>query len=40
MVKPGLWTMLPLEEVANGLRDVGAGAGPVDVLDLERLRDL
>jgi hydroxymethylpyrimidine/phosphomethylpyrimidine kinase len=26
------------EAVANGLRDVGAGAGPVDVLDLARLR--
>jgi len=24
--------------VANGLRDVGAGAGPVDVLDLARMR--
>jgi hydroxymethylpyrimidine/phosphomethylpyrimidine kinase len=24
--------------VANGLRDIGAGAGPVDVLDLPRLR--
>ncbi|HZL21661.1 MAG TPA: bifunctional hydroxymethylpyrimidine kinase/phosphomethylpyrimidine kinase, partial [Polyangia bacterium] len=24
--------------VANGLRDIGAGAGPVDVLDLRRLR--
>jgi hydroxymethylpyrimidine/phosphomethylpyrimidine kinase len=24
--------------VARGLRDVGAGAGPVDVLDLERMR--
>jgi hydroxymethylpyrimidine/phosphomethylpyrimidine kinase len=27
------------EAVAHGLRDVGAGAGPVDVLGLERLRD-
>jgi hydroxymethylpyrimidine/phosphomethylpyrimidine kinase len=26
------------EAVANGLRDVGAGAGPVDVLGLERMR--
>jgi hydroxymethylpyrimidine/phosphomethylpyrimidine kinase len=26
------------EAVANGLRDVGAGAGPVDVIGLERLR--
>jgi hydroxymethylpyrimidine/phosphomethylpyrimidine kinase len=26
------------EAVANGLRDIGAGAGPVDVLDLSRLR--
>jgi hydroxymethylpyrimidine/phosphomethylpyrimidine kinase len=26
--------------VANGLRDVGAGAGPVDVLDLARMRSL
>jgi len=26
------------EAVANGLRDVGEGAGPVDVLDLARLR--
>jgi hydroxymethylpyrimidine/phosphomethylpyrimidine kinase len=26
------------EAVAQGLRDVGAGAGPVDVLGLERLR--
>ena len=26
------------EAVANGLRDVGAGAGPVDVLDLGRMR--
>jgi hydroxymethylpyrimidine/phosphomethylpyrimidine kinase len=26
------------EAVANGLRDIGAGAGPVDVLDLRRLR--
>jgi hydroxymethylpyrimidine/phosphomethylpyrimidine kinase len=26
------------EAVAHGLRDVGEGAGPVDVLDLERLR--
>jgi len=26
------------EAVARGLRDVGAGAGPVDVLDLARLR--
>jgi hydroxymethylpyrimidine/phosphomethylpyrimidine kinase len=26
------------EAVANGLRDVGAGAGPVDVLDLARIR--
>jgi hydroxymethylpyrimidine/phosphomethylpyrimidine kinase len=24
--------------IANGLREVGAGAGPVDVLDLERMR--
>jgi len=24
--------------VARGLRDVGSGAGPVDVLDLERMR--
>jgi hydroxymethylpyrimidine/phosphomethylpyrimidine kinase len=27
------------EAVAHGLRDVGAGAGPVDVLDLARMRD-
>jgi hydroxymethylpyrimidine/phosphomethylpyrimidine kinase len=27
------------EAVANGLRDIGAGAGPVDVLGLARLRD-
>jgi hydroxymethylpyrimidine/phosphomethylpyrimidine kinase len=27
------------EAVANGLRDVGAGAGPVDVIGLERVRD-
>ncbi len=27
------------EAVAGGLRDVGAGAGPVDVLGLERMRD-
>jgi hydroxymethylpyrimidine/phosphomethylpyrimidine kinase len=27
------------EAVANGLRDVGAGAGPVDVLGLERMRN-
>jgi hydroxymethylpyrimidine/phosphomethylpyrimidine kinase len=27
------------EAVANGLRDVGEGAGPVDVLDLARLRE-
>jgi hydroxymethylpyrimidine/phosphomethylpyrimidine kinase len=26
------------EAVANGLRDIGAGAGPVDVLGLERMR--
>jgi hydroxymethylpyrimidine/phosphomethylpyrimidine kinase len=26
------------EAVANGLRDIGVGAGPVDVLDLRRLR--
>ena len=26
------------EAVANGLRDVGAGAGPVDVVDLARMR--
>ena len=26
------------EAVANGLRDVGAGSGPVDVLGLERMR--
>jgi hydroxymethylpyrimidine/phosphomethylpyrimidine kinase len=26
------------EAVARGLRDIGAGAGPVDVLDLERMR--
>jgi hydroxymethylpyrimidine/phosphomethylpyrimidine kinase len=26
------------QAVANGLRDVGAGAGPVDVLDLARMR--
>jgi hydroxymethylpyrimidine/phosphomethylpyrimidine kinase len=26
------------EAVANGLRDIGAGAGPVDVLDLARMR--
>jgi hydroxymethylpyrimidine/phosphomethylpyrimidine kinase len=26
------------EAVARGLRDVGAGAGPVDVIDLERMR--
>jgi hydroxymethylpyrimidine/phosphomethylpyrimidine kinase len=26
------------EAVANGLRDVGAGAGPVDVLGLQRMR--
>jgi hydroxymethylpyrimidine/phosphomethylpyrimidine kinase len=26
--------------VANGLRDVGAGTGPVDVLDLTRMRSL
>jgi hydroxymethylpyrimidine/phosphomethylpyrimidine kinase len=26
------------EAVAHGLRDIGAGAGPVDVLDLPRLR--
>ena len=26
------------EAVAHGLRDIGAGAGPVDVLDLARLR--
>jgi hydroxymethylpyrimidine/phosphomethylpyrimidine kinase len=26
------------EAVANGLRDVGAGSGPVDVLDLPRMR--
>ncbi len=28
------------EAVRNGLRDVGAGSGPVDVLGLERLRSL
>jgi hydroxymethylpyrimidine/phosphomethylpyrimidine kinase len=28
------------EAVAHGLRDVGAGAGPVDILDLESRRDL
>jgi hydroxymethylpyrimidine/phosphomethylpyrimidine kinase len=28
------------EAVANGLRDVGQGAGPVDVLDLARFRSL
>jgi hydroxymethylpyrimidine/phosphomethylpyrimidine kinase len=28
------------EAVAHGLRDVGEGAGPVDILDLESLRDL
>ncbi len=27
------------EAVAHGLRDVGAGAGPVDVLGLERMRE-
>ena len=27
------------EAVAHGLRDVGAGAGPVDVLDLGRMRE-
>ena len=27
------------EAVANGLRDVGAGAGPVDVIGLERVRN-
>lgn len=26
------------EAVANGLRDVGAGAGPVDIVDLPRMR--
>jgi hypothetical protein len=26
------------EAVANGLRDVGQGAGPVDVLGLARMR--
>jgi hydroxymethylpyrimidine/phosphomethylpyrimidine kinase len=26
--------------VANGLRDIGAGPGPVDVLDLARIRDI
>jgi hydroxymethylpyrimidine/phosphomethylpyrimidine kinase len=26
------------EAVARGLRDIGAGAGPVDILGLERLR--
>ncbi|HTW42547.1 MAG TPA: bifunctional hydroxymethylpyrimidine kinase/phosphomethylpyrimidine kinase [Solirubrobacteraceae bacterium] len=26
------------EAVAHGLRDIGAGAGPVDVLDLQRMR--
>ncbi len=26
------------EAVANGLRDVGAGAGPVDIIDLPRMR--
>jgi hydroxymethylpyrimidine/phosphomethylpyrimidine kinase len=30
--------MLAGEAVARGLRDIGAGAGPVDVLDLERMR--
>jgi len=25
--------------VAQGLRDVGAGAGPVDILDIARMRD-
>jgi hydroxymethylpyrimidine/phosphomethylpyrimidine kinase len=28
------------EAVANGLRDIGQGAGPVDVLDLARFRSL
>jgi hydroxymethylpyrimidine/phosphomethylpyrimidine kinase len=27
------------EAVARGLRDIGAGAGPVDVIDLARMRD-
>jgi hydroxymethylpyrimidine/phosphomethylpyrimidine kinase len=27
------------EAVAGGLRDVGAGAGPVDVVGLERMRE-
>ena len=30
--------MLAGAAIANGLRDVGAGAGPVDVLDLARMR--
>ncbi len=28
------------DAVARGLRDIGAGAGPVDVLDLPRMREL
>jgi hydroxymethylpyrimidine/phosphomethylpyrimidine kinase len=28
------------EAIAHGLRDIGAGAGPVDVLDLARMRSL
>ena len=29
---------LTAEAVAHGLRDVGAGAGPVDILGLARMR--